>query len=403
MSTDTLALNGGSPVRTSPFPAWPVFNQREEKLILEVLRSGNWSILSGDKVRTFQERFASYQGARYAICVPNGTLALTLALMTMGVGPGDEVIVPAYTFIATVSAVLMSGARPVFVDIDSNSYTLDPALIPAALSQKTKAILPVHLAGRPTDMSAIMAIAREHKLRVLEDACQAWGAEWQGQRVGAIGDLGAFSFQASKNLTAGEGGAVVTNDLELYERCWSLHNVGRTRTGAWYHHELLGMNLRITEWQGAILLAQLERLDEHFPRREANAQILSRVLSGVSGIAPLPDDPRVTRHARHLLILRYDPAGFGGRSLDQFLPALEAEGIAPLSRGYIPLHHSPAVRQSMQAMFGIDPAQISLPCTERAAQETFWLPQNLLLGELRDMEDIVEAILKIQRAWGLQL
>ncbi len=258
----------------------------------------------------------------------------------------------------------------------------------------------MHLAGQPADMDGILAAARQHGLRVLEDACQAWGAEWRGKRVGAIGDLGAFSFQLSKNITAGEGGAMVTDDPELHELCWSIHNVGRTRAGAWYHHEILGWNLRMTEWQGAVLLAQLERLDEHAETRERNARYLSESLSEIPGISPLPHDPRVTRYARHLLIVRYDPQYFGGRPVEAFVSALSAEGITPISRGYVPLHHSPAIRKTMQANFANDPAETRLPCTERAADHTFWLAQNVFLGSQRDMDDVAAAIRKIQSAWA---
>ena len=400
MSPDQLAVNGGKAVRTQPFPDWPIFDEREEHLLLEVLHSGKWSALDGDKVKAFQEKFSAYQEARYALCVPNGTLALQAALMALDIQPGEEVIVPAYTFIATVSAVLQVGAKPVFVDIDPQTYTLDPAKIPAALTDKTRAILPVHLAGQPADMDAILAISQSANLAVLEDACQAWGAEWNGRRVGAIGSAGTFSFQSSKNITAGEGGAVVTNDEALYERLWSIHNVGRTFRGAWYHHEILGMNLRMTEWQGAILLAQLERLDQHVPIREANALYLSRALAEIGGLAALPADPRVTRHARHLLILRYDPGAFGGHPVKEFASALKAEGITPLSEGYVPLHHSPAIRKTMRSAFGQDPAEISLPCAEQAAGHTLWLAQTALLGLPQDMQDILSAVNKIKQAWS---
>lgn len=357
-------------------------------------------MLSGNKVTTFQERFAAFQGARYALCVPNGTLALELALLTLEIDPGDEVILPAYTFIATASAVLRVGAKPVFADIDPDTYTLDPTTIPAKLSKQTKALLPVHLAGRPANMDALCLQAQAHGLHILEDACQAWGAEWHGQRVGAIGDLGAFSFQSSKNLTAGEGGALVTNNPELYERAWSLHNVGRVRDGAWYQHELLGSNLRMTEWQGAILLAQLERLDEHAQRRTANIRYLCQALSHVKGLSPLPDDPRITRHAYHLLILRYDPACFGDQPVERFVAALTAEGIPTASQGYVPLHHSPAIRQTMLQRFSDDPAEIHLPVTEAVVGHTVWLLQHLFLGEQQDMDDILAAVLKIQNAWN---
>jgi dTDP-4-amino-4,6-dideoxygalactose transaminase len=399
MTHSPLAIDGGQPVRSTPFPAWPMSDEREERLLLDVLHSGRWSALNGDKVKTFQERFAAYQGARFTTCVPNGTLALQMALMALEIQPGDEIIAPAYTFIASVSTSLLMGARPVFVDIDPNTYTIDPEKIPAAITSKTRAILPVHLAGQPADMDAILQIARQHHLAVIEDACQAWGAEWRGQRVGALGDLGAFSFQNGKNITSGEGGALVTNDPKLNERCWSLHNVGRKPTGAWYQHEILGLNLRMTEWQGAILLAQLERLEEQYPLRERSARYLGEALGRLGGLDPLPDNPNVTRHARHLVVLRYDPGAFGGQPVDAFVHAMAAEGITPVSRGYVPLHHSPAIRKGMQSLFGFDPAQLSLPCTELASQQTLWISQNALLGEQKDMDDIVSAVEKIQKAW----
>lgn len=394
-----LALDGGEPIRTRPFPAWPVFGAREEQLLLEVLHSGNWGMLSGSKVAEFQEKFAAFQGARFALCVPNGTLALELALLALEIGPGDEVILPAYTFIATASAVLRVGAMPVFGDIDLASYTLDPGLLPPLITARTRALLPVHLAGRPADMTRLPALARENGLKLIEDACQAWGAQWQGRGVGAIGDIGAISFQSSKNLNAGEGGALVTDDAALFERCWSLHNVGRIRSGAWYQHELLGANLRMTEWQGAILLAQLERMAQHAQRREQNVAYLIQRLAQVEGLSTLPEEARVTCHARHLVILRYDPAGFGGRPVEAFARALVAEGITPVSQGYVPLHQSPAIRKEMQTRFGIDPAETHLPNTEHAASSTLWLAQNTLLGTPQDIDDIVAAVLKIQQAW----
>jgi dTDP-4-amino-4,6-dideoxygalactose transaminase len=394
-----LAIDGGKPIRTRPMHPWPVFDRREEELLLEVLHSGNWGMLSGDKVHSFEQCFARFQGAKYALCVPNGTLALELALLALGIGPGDEVIVPAYTFIATASAVLRVGACPVFADIDLQSYTLAPHSVRQRLTAKTRAMLPVHLAGRPAELDTLCQIAAEHQLFLVEDACQAWGAEWRGQRVGAIGDIGAFSFQSSKNLNAGEGGALVSNNEALYERCWSIHNVGRIRQGAWYQHELLGANLRMTEWQGAILLAQIERMDEQARTRQENIAYLRAALSEIRGLAPLPEDERVTRHAHHLLILRFEPRYFGDHPVEQFAAALAAEGIQTASQGYVPLHHSPAIRKEMKARFGIDPALEHLPDTEASVGHTLWLLQHIFLGSREDMDDIVRAVLKIQNAW----
>ncbi len=400
--TGQLAINGGTPVRSEPFPAWPVFDEREEQAVLAALRSGAWGENNGTRVVEFGNAFAAFQGARHAVCVPNGTIALELALQTLGIGPGDEVITTPYTFIATPASILSLGARPVFVDIDPNTYNLDPEKIEAAITPQTKAILPVHLGGQPADMDAIRDVAQRHGLRIVEDACQAWGAQWQGQGVGAIGDLGAFSFQSSKNITSGEGGIVLTNDDELYERAWSLHNVGRVRDGAWYQHELLGRNLRMPELAAAILLVQLERLPEHMRIRDTNAGYLTAALTEeVPGITPIATDPRVTRESHHLYQMRYDPDAFGGRSRDDFLSALQAEGISPTSAGYVPLHQSPAIQRTLNDRFGPDSlTPHPLPVAEAAGQSTIWLQQTALLGTKADMDSIIDAMKKIQGAWS---
>ncbi len=390
---EKLAIEGGGPVRTDPFPSWPVFDHREEEALIEVVRSGQWGVLTGMKVKEFEARFAEFQAARYGICVVNGTAALEIAMRAAGIGPGDEVITTPYTFIATASAALLVGALPVFVDIDPETYLLDVTKVEEVIIERTKALVPVHIGGCPADMDAIMDIASRHGLQVIEDACQAWGAEWKGRRVGAIGHLGAFSFQASKNITAGEGGIIVTNDAPLADRCWSLHNVGRLKGGAWYEHEILGWNYRMTEWQGAVLLVQLERLPEQIARRSRNAAYLAGELGGIEGIRPLTIDERVTQHAWHLFIFRYEADRFGGLSRDAFIEALNAEGI-PCSAGYRPLNRSRAILEATNTV-----APTSCPVAERACyEEAVWLPQNVLLGTRQDMDQIVEAVAKIQRA-----
>jgi dTDP-4-amino-4,6-dideoxygalactose transaminase len=402
-----LAIDGGQPVRTAPFPSWPVWDGREEKMLLEVLHSGKWGMLNGGKVAAFETQFARFQGASHALCVTNGTSALEIALRALGVGPGDELITSPYSFVATPSAAFLIGARPVFADVDPETYLLDPVKVEAAIGERTKAVMPVHVAGCPADMDGIMDVARRHNLYVIEDACQAWGAAWKGTPVGAIGDLGCFSFQASKNINAGEGGAIITNNLELEERCWSLHNVGRIRTGDWYQHEVLGWNHRMTEWQGAILLAQLERLPEHMKRRSNNAAYLTARLNEVHGITPARVDNRVTRHAWHLYMATYDADAFGGKPLQAFLEMLRGEGV-PCSPGYGPLHHAPSVRRAWAEQEGkisawdmttVDlPQWPPCPVAEDLCTRTIWFKQNMLLGDHKDMDDIVNAILKIQKA-----
>jgi len=401
-SLDQPAILGGRPVRTAAFPAWPVYDEREERYLLDVLRSREWGTHNGGRyLPEFEARFAAYQHAAHAVAVANGSVALETAFFAIELGRGDEVITTPYTFIATTTAILRSGARPVFVDIEPDTYQIDASQIEAAITPRTKAIVPVHLGGRPADLDQILEVARRHQLRVVEDACQAWGAEWRGRRVGAIGDAGTFSFQTSKNITAGEGGLVATNDPELYERCWSYRNVGRVRGGAWYQHEILGWNYRLTEFQAAILLAQLERLPDHTTRRNASARYLDQRLAEIPGVAPMRQDERITQNAYHLYLLRYDAGAFHGLPRARFLEALRAEGI-PANPGYPePLSQTAAVQRAIQATYGPgegDWRPPKLPVAERVcATEGVWLPQNLLLGTRDDLDDVVMAIEKVQR------
>jgi dTDP-4-amino-4,6-dideoxygalactose transaminase len=371
-----------------------------------VLESGQWWSDGNNRVPEFEQAFARFQEAAYGICVTNGTAALEVCLRALGIGCGDEVIVPPYTFIATASSVLSVSGTPVFVDIEPHSLNLDPKLLEAAITPRTKAIIPVHIAGCPADMDGVLEVARKHGLYVIEDAAQAHGAEWKGRKVGTLGDLGTFSFQASKNLNAGEGGIILSNDEELADKVWSVVNVGRVRSGKWYEHHVLGSNFRLTEWQGAILLAQLTRLPEQMARRSANAAHLTPQLAAIPGIHALPPDPRVTCHAYHLYIFRYDPAGFGDRPLDAFLRALRAEGI-PCAAGYGPLYkermfQNRTARQGSWCQIArtISYEEVSCSVCEQVSQDAVWLFQNMLLGEKSDMDDIAEAVRKIQRSWG---
>ena len=283
MSNDKLKIDGGQPVRTQPFPDWPVFDEREIEAVTEVVRSGKWGELVGTKVIEFQRAFAAFQQAKHGVCVVNGTAALQVAMRALGLRPDDEIITTSYTFIATPNAALSLGAVPVFVDIDPDTYLIDPSRIEDAISERTRAIMPVHLFGCSCDMDAILDIARRHHLAVLEDACQAWGAEWNGRRVGALGELGTFSFQSSKNINAGEGGMIVTNDDALEDLVWSLHNVGRRRGGEWYEHVRVGWNYRMTEFQAAILLVQLTRLPEHMATRARQRSLPGRAVGAGAG------------------------------------------------------------------------------------------------------------------------
>lgn len=404
---DKLALQDGNPVRSHPFPEWPVWDTAEEEQLLEVLRSGNWwSMHSDSKVEQFEQAFAPTHQAKYGRCATSGSAALQISLRAIGIDYGDEVIVPPYTFVATAAACLLVGAIPVFADIHPETYNLDPARIEAQITARTRAIIPVHIGGCPADMDAILRIAQQRGLHVIEDACQAHAAAWKGHKVGSMGDLGCFSFQASKNINAGEGGIILTSDEELAERCWSLRHYGHVRSGVRYHHEVLGDNNRMSEWQAALLLAQLKRMEELAALREENGLYLAELLTRIKGIEPQKRDARITRHAYHLFIFRYQPEAFEGLSRDHFLHALQAEGI-PCSRGYVPLYRTNAIPDEVERLQKfisgrkLPYEQPDCPVTERACEEEgVWLTQSLLLGTKKDMDDIATAIEKVAHHAG---
>ncbi|MHB0874772.1 MAG: DegT/DnrJ/EryC1/StrS family aminotransferase [Anaerolineae bacterium] len=402
-----LAIDGGTPVRTQPFPKWPVWGQEERDALLGALDSGVWGIGS-PAIDEFEQKFAAMQGAKQCISVPNGTVAIEVALRGAGITYGDEVIVTPYTFVATASAVLTVGGIPVFADIEPDTYQIDARSVEKAITPRTKAIIPVHIGGGPADMDAIMDVARRHNLMVIEDCAQAHLAAWNGKRVGSIGDLGTFSFQSSKNITAGEGGAIVGNDDRLMDSVWSYRNVGRVRQGAWYQHEVLGGNSRMSAWQAAILLAQMPRAEGQLAVREGNGVRLAAMLSDVPGIRPLKRDERATQHAYHLFIFRYDRSGFGGRSREDFFQALAAEGIHSY-KGYVPLYGENAIINASAALAKLTGGAVvskeenasRCPVVERVCrEEACWLTQNMLLGSEADTASIAEAIAKVQRAWG---
>jgi dTDP-4-amino-4,6-dideoxygalactose transaminase len=398
-----LAINGGSPVKTKPFPRWPVWDQNEINHLTQVVESGKWGSMQGDKVKTFTEKFASYHQAKHGTCVNSGTVALSIALKSVGIGDGDEVILPAYTFVASATAILDVGAIPVFVDIDPESYNIDPQKVEAAITEKTAGIMPVHFGGRPAAMDRILSIAKKHNLKVVEDAAQAWGSEWNHQKVGAIGDAGGFSFQSSKNITSAEGGIILTNDDETAKFCRSFANCGRVDGGVWYEHYYLGGNFRMTEFQAAVLLAQFDRYSGLKQKREKNAQYLTQRLAQIEGVEVLSNDPNITSNSIHLYIWRYKKEYFDNIPKSKFIEALQKEGII-LSAGYsIPLYTQPLFKnlafgpRGKKIDLGIDYNSYYLPETERACyEEAIWLPQFVLLGDEDDMKEIVEAVLKIK-------
>lgn len=404
----TPAMLGGTPVRREPFPSWPVADELETEALERVVRSGQWFRGSGDEVSRFEAEYAKLTGARHCLATANGTSALITTLQALGVGPGDEVIVPPYTFIATVNVVLMAHALPVFVDTDIEAFQIDATKIEAAISDRTRAIIPVHLGGASADLDTILAAARARNVPVVEDACQAHLAEWKGRKVGTHGRAGCFSFQASKNLNAGEGGAVLTDDDELIEMCYAFHNNGRGRKGSGpdFSYRGAGANLRLTEFQAALLMAQMTRLQAQARTRDENGAYLTSLLREIPGIDPARMYEGCTRNAYHLYMFRYEAAQFSGLPRAAFLEALAAEGI-PASGGYSPLNKEPFLAATLtgrgyRAIYSAKQiAELEernrCPQNDRLCREAVWLTQNMLLGPRRDMDQIAEAIRKVQR------
>ena len=399
-----LALFGGNKTKKRPFPLWPQYDDRERRVLEEVLESRVWWRTPGTKTLEFERAFAEYHGARHGIAVTNGTAALEVTMAALGIGPGDEVIVPDFTFIATASAVLFANALPVLVDVDPETYCLDPGLAEAAITPRTKAIIAVHMGGHPADLNALQEIARKREIHLIEDAAHAHGSEWRGKKIGTFGKAATFSFQSSKLMTAGEGGIIISNDDEFERQARSVHDCGRMPGEWFYSHFIYGSNYRLSEWQGAILGAQLERLEEQTLHRHRNGRLLDKLFAEIPGINPQKCDPRCTRNGQYAYIFHADAKHFAGISTENFIAALNAEGI-PTQASYPPLHELHCFRggeyrkclSGTQATEKHDFLQAQFPNTQRAAWETVWIPQFALLGDERDMHEIAEAIRKIQR------
>lgn len=413
----TPAILGGTPVRKVPWPAWPVWDTAaDEKFVVDVLRNGVWcrAGLKESVVSDFEEQWAGALGSKRCLAVVNGTNSLIISLKMLDVGGGDEVIVTPYTFIATISAILEAGAMPVFADVDPETFQIDPEKIREKITPRTRAILPVHILGLPCDIVSIMDIAHKHDLIVIEDACQAWLAEINNQKVGTFGKAGCFSFQNTKHLAIGEGGAIISDDDEFMDRCHSYHDTGR-RYGQMADlvggsYVIRGNNLRMTEYQAAIGIAQLKRLAGQTDLRGSNAAYLKKRISGIPGILPYKLYGNVTKAAFHLFPFRYKKQEFSGLSRDQFIRALGAEGV-PASGGYrgnlnkMPYLDDAFRSKNYQLMYPkrmLDFERFvkenSCPESERLCdEEAVWLSQRMLLGSHSDMDDIYNAIEKIHK------
>jgi dTDP-4-amino-4,6-dideoxygalactose transaminase len=396
-----LALRGGSAVRNQPFTAWPIYDEREARGLQRVLESRNWGgyPCPNDHAREFARRFAEHHNARYGVAVANGTVSLELALQAAGIGFGDEVIVPAYTWEGTAAAVLFAGAAPVFVDVDPDTYCLDPKLVEAAITERTRAIIPVHLGFRFADMDAIMEIATKRDLFVLEDCAHAHGGRWRGKGAGSIGHAGSFSFQTSKLMTAGEGGIVITSNIDLADQVIRLANCGRPPRRETRGEPVLGHNYRMTEFQAAILLAQLERLDEQTELRERNTKRLEEGLKQIEGISLLARDERLTRQASYHYVFKFHSEDFSGVHRDAFVAALDAEGVPSDGRFYEAVYRSSLFEFAAEKYpaWARSRREFDCPVAERAGyEESVWLPHQLFLGDEKDVDDILTAIEKIK-------
>jgi len=405
------AILGGKPILANKeWPKWPQWNPAtDEKKLLDVMRSGVWS--RAEVTRKFEEQWAKTIGTERCLTVVNGTNALITALTNFGVGPGDEVILTPYTFIAVPLAVLAVGAMPVFADVELETFQIDPTQVACKITPRTKAILAVHIAGVAVDMDRIMELAKRQDLIVIEDACQAHLAEYGGKRLGSIGHAGCFSFQNSKNLPIGEGGAVVSNNHEFMDRCFSYHNLGLpygSIVGIVSASSVLaGTKIRLTEYQAAIGLALMERLEEETLRRDENARYLSSLLHEIPGIFPMKLYQKANKGAFHLYPFRYISTEFGGLTRDDFMKALRAEGV-PCSSGYSVLTDKLYLKDAFgapcyqhfypqeQLDFASYVAANHCPNNERLCNEqAVWFTQNLLLGTKSDMEMIAMAIRRI--------
>lgn len=403
-----LALLGGTPVRSSKWIDWPVWNKEAEAPMMELLRSGNWYRGDGNKCIDFEKAYAELIDAKRVMATSSGTTALITAMHCLGVDAGDEVIISPFTFIATYNVVLNQKALPVFADTDLDTFTINPHKIEEKINERTSAIIPVHICGLPADMNKILAIGRKHKLPVIEDACQAWLAEYDGKKCGTLGNLGCFSFQNSKHIPSGEGGALVGSDDALMDRCFAYHNCGRPYGNSMKgmgNYAVRGSNKRMTEVQAGLLLSQMGRARSDADKRLENALYLDSKFKEIPGIIPYKLSDGATRSAYHLYPFRYRKEDFDGLPRHKFISALRAEGI-PCGSGYGKQYFDGLIEDAITSkgykrLFSKERLDRyrdelhHLPDNDQLTEEVVWFYQYVLLAEKQDMDDIVSAVQKI--------
>ena len=401
----TLAINGGTPVRTAPYPSWPETNDDAYVVAVDaVVRSGEWGGFPepGVHAAAFETAFAAYQGAAHGILMVNGTITMEVACKALGIGWGDEVIVPALTFSATAYAPMAAGALPVFVDVTPDTWTIDPEQVEAAITERTRAIIPVHLGHHMADMDRIMDIARRNGLSVIEDCAHAHGQRWQDQGAGCIGDFGSFSHQSSKILTSGEGGSLLTNDEALARRAHSIVDCGRAKDPD-EKEFTFGANYRLSELNAAILEVAIERFPAQQEMRAIAGKRFEALVADIPGITVMPADDRITRWSFYNYLLKMDPAAFAGRSNEVVCAAMEAEGIQAEVQ-YPPMNHYELFQPSLSRLpvaveyaEQLDPTRMSFPVAEAAGlRESIYFMETTFRDGEQGVQDAADALAKIQ-------
>lgn len=402
-----LAVLGGKPAAKGlNIPAWPFVDREDERMLVKVLKGRRWCrIYPGSWTEKFEKAYAKWHQAKYAIAAANGTVTLELSLKAGGVKIGDEVLVPAVTFIASASAISEVGAIPIFVDVDPGTFQISPEALEASITKRTKAVIAVHYGGYPVNFDKIIPIVRKHKLLLVEDCAHAHGTEWKGRPVGSIGDFGSFSFQESKSLSSGEGGAILTNNKKYYEEASIIHNIGRVVGKPGYGHFILSSNYRLSEFQAGVLLSQLSRLTQQTNHKYKMGEFLAKELNKIGGVDSLPRDKRITKRGYYFFIIKYDARQFGGVHRDKFLSALRAEGV-PCGAAYgVPLYKNYAFCRAQiekvlpSRVVGKLPnyEKLYLPVAENFCanqQITLWHP--LLLTDRNGIQKIIDTVAKIK-------
>ena len=373
----------------SELPKWPQFDDAERAGLQRALEQDGWWRMGGGEVDEFEREFAAYHGADYALAVTNGTHALELALQILGVGPGTEVIVPAFTFISSSQAAQRLGAVAVPVDVDPETYCIDPAAVERAITPRTRAIMPVHMAGQVADMDALAKLSADSGVPLLQDAAHGHGATWQGRRIGELGSVAAFSFQNGKLMTAGEGGLVTFPDKELYEQAFLRHSCGRPRTDRGYFHQTSGSNFRMNEFTAAVLRAQLARLDSQITLREQRTPLLSRLLNEIDGVVAQTRDERCERNPHYMMMFRIP--GITEENRNALVDRLIERGV-PAFAAFRAIYRCPGFWESGAPESTVEELAAACPNTEAIYADTIWLHHRTLLGTEAQMHEVAEAV-----------